>query len=124
MPTSLPTPAEPTRFLSDGELEALERDGVVRARGLVDAATIEHLRDALEDAIEKLSVLSSGLDQAGDGFRGDIFVWKLRSEFRDLALYPQLGNRSSDQAASRGARCTARNIMPRPRSSELPGSGT
>jgi ectoine hydroxylase-related dioxygenase (phytanoyl-CoA dioxygenase family) len=77
-------------FTSD-ELEAFERDGVVCARGLLDSETIEVLREALEDAIEKLSVLGKrGLNRESQGFHGDIFVWKLQDAFRDLALFSSL----------------------------------
>ena len=37
--------AEPHRFLSDDELQRFERDGVVCARGLIDAATVERQRE-------------------------------------------------------------------------------
>jgi ectoine hydroxylase-related dioxygenase (phytanoyl-CoA dioxygenase family) len=88
MAGALPKPAEPSRFFTTDELDAFERDGVVLARGLLDLPTIEHLREALEDALETLSVLGKkGLDRADDGFHGDIFVWKLHDAFRDLALF-------------------------------------
>ena len=91
MALALPKPAEPSRFFTTDELEGFERDGVVCARGLLDAATIDHLRDALEDAIEKLSVLGKeALNQENQGFHGDIFVWKLHDAFRDLALFSSL----------------------------------
>lgn len=90
-PRSYPPPATPTRPISTGELAALEKDGVVCARALLDAATIETLRDALEDAIETLSVLAkNGLNRESNGFHGDIFVWKLHDAFRDLALFSAL----------------------------------
>ncbi len=91
MALALPKPVEPSRFFTTDELEGFERDGVVCARGLLDAATIDHLRDALEDAIEKLSVLGKeALNQENQGFHGDIFVWKLHDAFRDLALFSSL----------------------------------
>ena len=91
MAATLPKPQEPMRFLTDAELEAYVNDGVVCARGLLAPDTIEHLRDALEDAIEKLSVLGKeSLSQENKGFHGDIFVWKLHDAFRDLALFSSL----------------------------------
>lgn len=90
MPVDLPDPAKPTRPLGSEELETFGRDGVVCARGLLDAASIETLREALEDAIEKLSVLGKGLNRESQGFHGDIFVWKLHDAFRDLALFSSL----------------------------------
>ena len=78
MPNSLPGPKTPSRFFSEEEIETYHRDGVVCARGLLDAQTIDHLREALEDAIEKLSILGKdGLSRESKGFHGDIFVWKL-----------------------------------------------
>ena len=49
----LPDSARPARMLEAEELKALEVDGVVCARGLLDQQTIEALRFALEDAIEE-----------------------------------------------------------------------
>lgn len=94
MPTAFPEPAQPSRWLTDGEIAEYERDGVVCARGLLELAQIEHLRDALEGAIAEDNILSKNL-AAGDGFHGDIFVWKLNDAFRDLALFsslPRLAN--------------------------------
>jgi ectoine hydroxylase-related dioxygenase (phytanoyl-CoA dioxygenase family) len=90
MPLELPMPAKPARPLTEEELTTLERDGVACCRGLLDAATIDHLRVSLEDAIEKLSVLGGGLNRESQGFHGDIFVWKLHDAFRDLALFSSL----------------------------------
>ena len=88
---AVPKPALPSRFLRADELESLDRDGVVCARGLLAADTIEHLRESLEDAIEKLSVLGKGgLNREKSGFHGDIFIWKLHDAFRDLALFSSL----------------------------------
>ena len=90
MPT-YPTPLEPQRYLTDAELDAYHADGVACARGLLDEDTIEKLRVALEDAIERLSVLGKrGINQKNKGFHGDIFVWKLHDAFRDLALFSSL----------------------------------
>jgi ectoine hydroxylase-related dioxygenase (phytanoyl-CoA dioxygenase family) len=91
MSGSFGSPAEPSRFFTPDELDAFERDGVVCARGLLDADTIDHLRESLEDAIDKLSVLGKGgLNRESNGFHGDIFIWKLHDAFRDLALFSSL----------------------------------
>ncbi|MCH2173410.1 phytanoyl-CoA dioxygenase family protein [Myxococcota bacterium] len=91
MRNSLPKPAVPSRYFTEEELSTFERDGVVCARGLLDQETIHHLREALEDAIEKLSILGkSALNRESKGFHGDIFVWKLHDAFRDLALFSVL----------------------------------
>ncbi len=91
MTREYPAPAEPHRPFDQGELDALERDGVVCARGLIDAKTIEDLRTSLEDAIERLEVISRSLAKdSNDGFHGDIFIWKLHDAFRDLALFSSL----------------------------------
>lgn len=88
---SYPAPAEPHRSLTSAETEALKEDGVVCARGLLSADLVETLRTALEDAIEKLEVISRSLaKEEDDGFHGDIFIWKLHDAFRDLALFSSL----------------------------------
>ncbi len=91
MAADFPPPATPKRSFTAEELARFERDGVVCARGLLDAALIEELRTALEDAIAKLSVLGrNALNRENEGFHGDIFVWKLHDAFRDLALFSSL----------------------------------
>ncbi|MEM7020190.1 MAG: phytanoyl-CoA dioxygenase family protein, partial [Pseudomonadota bacterium] len=87
-----PKPAQPLRTLTTDELTAFETDGAVCARALLDTETIGELRIALEDAIEKFSVLGkNGMNRKGnEGFHGDIFVWKLHDAFRDLALFSSL----------------------------------
>ena len=91
MTRAYPEPSIPSRPFTEEEIEAYHRDGVVCARGLLDTKTIDHLREALEDALEKLSVLGKdGLNRESKGFHGDIFVWKLHDVFRDLALFSSL----------------------------------
>ncbi|MEE2784870.1 MAG: phytanoyl-CoA dioxygenase family protein [Pseudomonadota bacterium] len=86
-----PAPAVPHRRLTEDELAAFEQDGVVCARGLLDRDTIGELREAIEDAIAKLSVLGKEAKwKDRNGFHGDIFVWKLHDAFRDLALFSAL----------------------------------
>ena len=88
---SFPAPAEPLRYFSEAELSAFAEDGVACARGLLAPETIDTLRLALEDAIERLSVLAkNALNRESNGFHGDIFVWKLHDSFRDLALFSSL----------------------------------
>jgi ectoine hydroxylase-related dioxygenase (phytanoyl-CoA dioxygenase family) len=90
-PPALPEPAAPHRPLSEEELAAYERDGAVCARGLLDDATVDQMRDALEDVIANQKVLGGGgISRPDDGFHGDIFVWKLHDAFRDLALFSAL----------------------------------
>lgn len=88
----LPPPAEPQRPFSGEELDGLARDGAICARGLLDLATIEHMRESLEDAIARLAALGGDakLSKPDDGFHGDVFMWKLHDAFRDLALFSAL----------------------------------
>lgn len=89
--TDFPKPAAPRRLLSDGELASYERDGAICARGLLDAVTLDVMREALEVVIRTESVLGKGAPSMADqGFHGDIFVWKLHDAFRDLALFSSL----------------------------------
>ena len=88
---AFPEPATPLRPLSVEELDRYERDGAIRARGLLDVATIDRMREALEDVIANQSVLGEKeLSRPDEGFHGDIFVWKLHDAFRDLALFSPL----------------------------------
>ncbi len=94
VPIKFPKPSEPSRWLTDDEISAYERDGVICARGLLEDSLIDSLRQALEYVITDQNLLARNLD-AGKGFHGDIFVWKLNDDFRDLALFsglPQVAN--------------------------------
>lgn len=83
-------PGVPVRCLNDAELKAYADNGAICARGLVDRSSIEGLREALEDALVKLQVFDKTQDREDDGFRGDVFVWKLHDAFRDFALFSSL----------------------------------
>ncbi|MDG2306715.1 MAG: phytanoyl-CoA dioxygenase family protein [Candidatus Binatia bacterium] len=90
-----PDRAAPRRRLRPEELTALEADGAICARGLLDKATVDHMRDALEDVLAQSGVIGGPLSMPDDGFHGDVFVWKLHDAFRDLALFsclPELAN--------------------------------
>jgi len=86
-----PLPEKPQRDLDRSELEALERDGACCARGLLDATTVDRMRDALEEVISNQGVVADGkMNRTDDGFHGDIFAWKIHDAFRDLALFSSL----------------------------------
>jgi ectoine hydroxylase-related dioxygenase (phytanoyl-CoA dioxygenase family) len=85
-----PSRQKPRRNFTADELKALQEDGVVCARSLLDMGTIEVLREAIEDAIVRISALAGESAKIDDGFSGDVFVWKLHDSFRDLALFSSL----------------------------------
>lgn len=104
MALRFPERAKPSRRLRDDELTAYEADGAICARGLLDAATVDGMREALEDVLSNAGNLGGTLSRPGDGFHGDIFVWKLHDAFRDLALFsclPELAQQvlGSDRVA-------------------------
>ena len=70
MPSAYPAPSIPSRLFTEEELEAYHRDGVVCARGLLDAKTIDHLREALE-RIGISKAHSTPWAMSGTGKRGD-----------------------------------------------------
>ena len=90
MKSGYPKPAAPLRYLDESELKAFAEDGAICARGLLGADTIGRLRAAVEEAVEKIAVVQKEGWKEDDGFRGDIFVWKLLDDFRDLALFSSL----------------------------------
>lgn len=90
MTTAYPGPQSVRRDFTTDELKALDEDGVICARGLLDMDTIELLRKAIEDAIAQINAFAGENAKIDDGFSGDVFVWKLHDGFRDLALFSSL----------------------------------
>ncbi len=68
---------------TEKEIEIFERDGVVCLRGVFDLAWIELLREAVEHAMARPSVLAKEYGQRGTGrFFGDYNMWKRFPAFR------------------------------------------
>ncbi|BFM14842.1 phytanoyl-CoA dioxygenase family protein [Maricurvus nonylphenolicus] len=90
MTSIYPKKQRPIRDLTREELIALDKDGVICARGLLDLGSISFLREAIEDAIQRLAALKTDSFEIDNGFSGDVFVWKLHDAFRDIALFSSL----------------------------------
>lgn len=88
---SYPEQQAPRRLLEEEELKRLNEEGAICARDLLDLATIEHMREALEEVISGEGVLGTNAPSMEDqGFHADAFAWKLHDGFRDLALFSAL----------------------------------
>src|ERR1700704_2512917 len=63
------------------------RDGVVVVRGVLDAAWIEHLRAALDEALSAPTPLAQNLaGTQGGAFRSDMYLSSAFASFREFAM--------------------------------------
>lgn len=73
----------PLRALTEEELAAYDRDGVVCARGLFPAAWIERMSAAVDRVVESPTFLGNVVSMKDEAFSGDLFLWKTDDDFRD-----------------------------------------
>lgn len=69
--------SQPIREITEEEIRAYEKDGVVCLRQLFDADSVARLRDVAERDMAQPSTMAVDATREGDGlFFGDTFVWK------------------------------------------------
>lgn len=78
----------PLRDVTDDELAAYERDGVVCLRGCFDRDWVERLRRATDRNIEESGPLVLEYTKPGDPgrYHGDMFMWTWDADFRAFVL--------------------------------------
>lgn len=74
----------PKRALTENEIEAFWRDGVVCVRQLYSQEWVKRLADALDDICSKPSPIT-GAPRIGT-FHHDIYTWLVNDEIRDFVL--------------------------------------
>ena len=72
----------PLRNLSQTEIDAFHRDGVVCARAIMPAEWIERMAAAVERSIRDPSPLGATISMQDQGFTNDIFLWLRDPEYR------------------------------------------
>jgi len=73
----------PLAPITDADVDAFWRDGVICLRGLFDADWIEHMRDAVEDDLAHPGPLAREYaKQEGQRFLGDIGAWAVKPGLR------------------------------------------
>ncbi len=77
-------PDAPTRNLTEDEIEAYQRDGVVCVRGIFPEAWIQRMAAAVDRVVEQPSLLGRAVSIKDEAFSGDLFLWKVDDDFRDF----------------------------------------
>ena len=79
-------------IVTEADIAAFERDGVICLRGVVDPARVEALRSELERVFERPGPQGKDYDDQGSGrFRYDTFMWMRHLEFWRLQAQSPLG---------------------------------
>ena len=80
-------------LVSDDEVDAFQRDGVVCLRGLFDTAWVEHSRKAMDRIIANPTDEGTLINPAGPPgrFERDLFMWMSDDDFKALALESPVG---------------------------------
>jgi ectoine hydroxylase-related dioxygenase (phytanoyl-CoA dioxygenase family) len=74
----------PTRPLTETELAAYDRDGVICARGLFPSAWVERMAAAVDAVVANPTMYGTLVSMPEQGFSGDLFLWKQIDVFRDF----------------------------------------
>lgn len=79
---------EPLRDVTEAEIAAFERDGVVLLKGMFDVDWVEAMEEGFETAIHDLGPLGSNMATAeqGGAYYMDIALWRRHEFFRQLAV--------------------------------------
>jgi ectoine hydroxylase-related dioxygenase (phytanoyl-CoA dioxygenase family) len=79
------SPSRPIRDLTDEEIAAFDRDGVVLARGVIPDDWVEHTARAIDDAAQNPTPF--GVRLSGKGLHSDLFMWKYSKLFHDFVFH-------------------------------------
>ncbi len=80
----------PTYALSDADIAAFRRDGIVCLRNVFDAETVEGLRAAVAWSMANPGPWAMNFvgDKTKPAFFGDVFAWTRHEPYRDLCINP------------------------------------
>jgi ectoine hydroxylase-related dioxygenase (phytanoyl-CoA dioxygenase family) len=89
--------------LSDTDIEAFRRDGVLYLPRLLDEAQVERMRRAVDRVMAAPTPMGANLTPEGRAgkFYGDYFVWRQDEEFRHLAIDSVLPDLAAQLMGSR-----------------------
>ena len=77
---------QPTRAITEEEVQTYQRDGIVVLRGLFDADWVEHLRRQVDEDMARPGPLHQELEKDPDHSQGrfffDTFLWPRMEGFR------------------------------------------
>lgn len=95
----------PLRPITDAEVDAFERDGVVCLAGVLDQDWVMRMRTALDWVLAHPSVHGADLGRAGDSgrFVYDNWLWRFSADFRALAFDSPVASLAARMMRSRCA---------------------
>lgn len=79
--------ASPIRKLTQEELDAYEKDGVIMVKGLVDKNWLEMIENGINEALDNASLYGRYVSRIADGYNMDSYLWKHTESIRDLIYY-------------------------------------
>ena len=74
--------AHPLNPITDAEIDAFWRDGVICLRGLFGPEWVAHMRDAVEEDLANPGPLAREYAKKGGRFLGDIGAWAVKPGLR------------------------------------------
>lgn len=95
---------DPLRDLTQDELRAYARDGVIHAANLFPEAWLERMCAAVDRFASQPSPFGDAVSMQDQGFTGDLFVWKLDADFRDFVFESPAARIASQVLRSRTVR--------------------
>lgn len=77
-------PDAPLRNLSEEELQAYQRDGVVCLANILPEKWITRMSKAMDDAVANPGMFADVVAVENSNFKGDLFLWKTNDDFYDF----------------------------------------
>ena len=74
------------RDLTQDEIDAFSRDGVVCARRIIPEPWVERMASAIDRVTANPTAYGDMVSKRDEGFSGDVFLWKTEDDFRDFVF--------------------------------------
>ena len=84
--------SSPQRPLTDEEIKAYHRDGVIMVKQLLERNWLSMLDAGVEQARRDASIAGRFMSRKSPGYQMDLFLWKRIDEIRDVIYYSPLSH--------------------------------
>jgi ectoine hydroxylase-related dioxygenase (phytanoyl-CoA dioxygenase family) len=113
-------PAAPARGLTQQDLQALDRDGVVCVRGALDQEWVERVRRAVDGAAADPTWNGRYISRRKEGLYHDMFVWLKDDRMRELWFDSPLAHLAAQAMRSRRVNLLYEELFCKEPGSSLP----
>ncbi|NIB40567.1 phytanoyl-CoA dioxygenase family protein [Pseudomaricurvus alkylphenolicus] len=96
--------ASPLRKLTQEELDAYKKDGVIMVKGLIEPNWLEMIALGIDEALNNASLYGRYVSHKVEGYNMDSYLWKRSDYIRDLIYYSPFAHWAQQLMASEEVR--------------------